>query len=276
MVSIQYTPKMKLIKEAAALLVPFRKPSRPVVMLVVFIQLVVVAGWWQSKGNGLIPTPSRIITKLVEILSMQDFYNNLISSIGLTAQGMGISLLIALFVSYLSTIPFFNPIARLVIRCRYLTLTGLIFLFTLLTKDGHQLKISLLIFGIVPFFVTSFLSVMNSINKEEFELCKTLRMNSWQTLLEVVIIGRFDQVIEVLRQNFAIAWMMITMVEGLSMSEGGLGAMLIKSNKYIQLDVVFALLLVILIIGILFDYLLKKLRHWLFPYTKIQAATAED
>jgi len=73
-----------------------------------------------------------------------------------------------------------------------------------------------------------------------------------------------------MRQNFAIAWMMITMVEGLSMSEGGLGTMLIKSNKYIDLGKVFALLFIILMIGILFDYLLSKIRVWLFPYSAFQ------
>ena len=95
-------------------------------------------------------------------------------------------------------------------------------------------------------------------------------MNNWQTLLEVVIIGRLDQVFEVMRQNFAIAWMMITMVEGLSMSEGGLGTMLIKSNKYIDLSTVFGILVIIFGLGILFDYLLKNMRYWLFPYAKLQ------
>jgi len=129
---------------------------------------------------------------------------------------------------------------------------------------------SLLIFGIVPFFVTSFLSIIDGINEQEYELCKTLRMNNWQTLLEVVIIGKLDMVFEVMRQNFAIAWMMITMVEGLNMSEGGLGTMLIKSNKYIDLASVFAILLIIFAIGVFFDYLLKQVRAWLFPYTKLQ------
>jgi NitT/TauT family transport system permease protein len=95
-------------------------------------------------------------------------------------------------------------------------------------------------------------------------------MNSWQTLLEVVIIGRLDQVIEVMRQNFAIAWMMITMVEGLNMSEGGLGTMLIKSNKYIDLGTVFAVLIIIFLMGVCFDFLLAKIRVWLFPFTKLQ------
>jgi NitT/TauT family transport system permease protein len=183
---------------------------------------------------------------------------------------MGISIIISLIICYLSLIPFFQPTAKFIIKCRYLTLTGLIFLFTLLTENGHSLKLSLLIFGIVPFFVTSLLSIIDSINVQEYELCKTLRMNSWQTLQEVIIIGRLDQVIEVVRQNFAIAWMMITMVEGLSMSEGGLGTLLIKSNKFIDLGTVFAILIIIFLIGVCFDFLLAKMRIWLFPYTNLQ------
>jgi ABC-type nitrate/sulfonate/bicarbonate transport system permease component len=183
---------------------------------------------------------------------------------------MGFSILIALAVTYLSLIPLFSLLSKFIIKCRYLTLTGLIFLFTLLTKNGSDLKISLLIFGIVPFFVTSLLTIIDAINIEEYELCKTLRMNSWKTLWEVVILGRLDQVIEVMRQNFAIAWMMITMVEGLSMSEGGLGTMLIKSNKYVDLGTVFSILIIIFVIGIFFDFLLGQIRYWLFPYTKLQ------
>jgi ABC-type nitrate/sulfonate/bicarbonate transport system permease component len=79
-------------------------------------------------------------------------------------------------------------------------------------------------------------------------------------------------VFEVMRQNFAIAWMMITMVEGLSMSEGGLGTMLIKSNKYMDISTVFALLIVIFLVGLFFDWLLGRLRAWLFPYTRVQLA----
>jgi ABC-type nitrate/sulfonate/bicarbonate transport system permease component len=225
---------------------------------------------WELNGGGLIPSPSKIAVAIVNLLSSSYFYDNLFSSLSLTMEGMGISILIALFVTYMSLIPAFNPIAKFIIKCRYLTLTGLIFLFTLLTQNGHDLKISLLLFGIVPFFVTSLLSIIDSINAQEYELCKTLRMNSWHTMYEVVIRGRLDQVIEVMRQNFAIAWMMITMVEGLNMSEGGLGTMLIKSNKYIDLGTVFAILVMIFIIGIFFDFILGQIRYWLFPYTKLQ------
>jgi ABC-type nitrate/sulfonate/bicarbonate transport system permease component len=240
-------------------------------ILLISVEALAALLFWEFFGqSGLIPTPSKIIGSVFKIIASDSFVDNLFSSLALTFTGMGISILIALVVSYLSLIPVFAPIAKFIVKCRYLTLTGLIFLFTLLTQDGHQLKLSLLIFGIVPFFVTSLLSIIDSINTQEYELCKTLRMNNWRTLLEVVIIGKLDQVVEVMRQNFAIAWMMITMVEGLSMSEGGLGTMLIKSNKYIDLSTVFGILVIIFALGIFFDFLLRNLRHWLFPYTKIQ------
>lgn len=244
--------------------------NRTFSILAVINCLIALALWQIFAAGGLIPTPGKIGSSIVKIIYSNGFFDNLFISLTLTLKGMGYSIGIALLICYLSLIPMFNPLAKFIIKCRYLTLTGLIFLFTLLTSNGHNLKLSLLIFGIVPFFVTSLLSIIDSINEQEYELCKTLRMNNWQTLLEVVIIGRLDQVLEVMRQNFAIAWMMITMVEGLNMSEGGLGTLLIKSNKYIDLGTVFAILVIIFTIGVCFDYLLKKIRSWMFPYTKLQ------
>lgn len=259
---------MKFLKN---LFTPFSHLSDRTYIILIIIDCGLALFLWQIfAAGGLIPTPGRIVESALKIVSTNDFFDNLFSSLSLTLKGMGISILIALVICYLSLVPIFVPIAKFIIKCRYLTLTGLIFLFTLLTSNGHNLKLSLLIFGIVPFFVTSFLSIIDAINEQEYELCKTLRMNSWQTLLEVVIIGRLDQVLEVMRQNFAIAWMMITMVEGLNMSEGGLGTMLIKENKYIHLDNVFGILIIIFTLGVCFDYVLAKLRTWFFPYTKLQ------
>ncbi len=249
---------------------PFGVVSNRNMLILIFAQVVVALLIWQLTGGGLIPGPGKVAARALEIVKTGSFWDNFMSSLMLTLKGMFIALLMALVISYLSLLPFFRPLAKFVIKCRYLTLTGLIFLFTFLTNDGSQLKLGLLLFGIVPFFVTSFLSVIDAIDKQEFELCSTLGMNRWRTLWEVVIVGRLDQVLEVMRQNFAIAWMMITMVEGLSMSEGGLGTMLIKSNKYIDLATVFSVLFIIFLIGVFFDYILGVLRFWLFPYTKLQ------
>lgn len=236
----------------------------------VAVQVATTLVLWHATSDGLIPRPGKVAEAFLHLLSTSMLMDNILVSLVLTLKAMLYSIVITLLFSYLSVLPFFRSIALFLVKCRYLTLTGLIFIFTLLTQDGSQLKLSLLVFGIVPFFVTSFLSVIVHINKQEYELCKTLGYNNWQTLYEVIIIGKADQVFEILRQNFAIAWLMITLVEGLSMSEGGVGTLLIKYNKYNDLTNVLALQLVIFMIGIGFDYLLGSLKRWLFPYTKLQ------
>ncbi len=247
---------------------PFASISRKTVAMLIAIQVAITLLVWQTASNGLIPKPGNVAAAFTRLLATKQFWDNMLVSLGLTLKAMLYSIIITLVFAYLSVLPFFKSIAQFMVKCRYLTLTGLIFIFTLLTRNGSELKLSLLVFGIVPFFVTSFLSVITSINKQEYDLCKTLGYNNWQTLYEVIIVGKADQVFEILRQNFAISWLMITMVEGLSMSEGGIGTLLIKYNKYNDITVVVALQMVIFLTGLCFDWLLGSIRKWLFPYTK--------
>jgi NitT/TauT family transport system permease protein len=247
---------------------PFAAISRVNFLIMAGSQALFTLILWQLSPAGLIPHPLHIGEALGWLLTSRLLLDNLLVSLLLTLEALFYSVAITLLFSYLSVIPFFQSIAQLVVKCRYLTLTGLIFIFTLLTRDGGALKLSLLIFGIVPFFTTSFLSVICTIPKQEFELCQTLGYSRWQSLYEVIIVGKADQVFEIVRQNFAIAWMMITMVEGLNMSEGGIGALLIKYNKYNDMTHVLALQAVIFGLGLCFDFGLGKLRHWIFPFTK--------
>jgi len=251
------------------ILKPFGRISRQTVAIMIAVQILLALTLWQVGTNGLIPTPTKVLEALGKLLSSKTLFDNVLESIVLTIKAMMVSIIITLFFSYLSVLPFFNSIARFLVKCRYLTLTGLIFIFTLLTKDGSQLKLSLLVFGIVPFFVTSFMAVIIAIDRQQYDLCKTLGYNNWETLYEVIIVGKADQVFEILRQNFAISWLMITLVEGLSMSEGGVGTLLIKYNKYNDLTNVVALQVVIFTLGLGFDYLLGGLKHWLLPYSKL-------
>ena len=237
------------------------------ILTINIVEILIFILYAQFNGNEILPKPLGVLHSLSEILSSSSFYDNFIATFSLIVMGMGISILVSLFFSYLSLTPVFKNIAQFISKLRFLTYTGLIFVFTIVMKDGHSLKIAMLLFGIIPYFVTSFLSYVNDISPKEYKLCYTLKFSRWKILYEVVILGRLHTVLEVIRQNFAIAWMMITSVEGLSMAEGGLGTMMIKSNKYLHVDDVFAVLTIIFLTGILFDYLFGVLKVWMFPYT---------
>jgi ABC-type nitrate/sulfonate/bicarbonate transport system permease component len=255
------------------LITPFAEITKRTWLLLVIVESAVAIILWQMAAKGsVIPTPIVVAQTLITVIPTTSFLDNLTSSILLTFKSMLVSIIIALTFSYLVKLPIIKPITALIVQFRYLTLGGLIFFFTLITKDASRLKMSLLIFGIVPFFVTSLWAIILQIKEEEYNLCKTLRMGNWETLYEVIILGLADQVIEVMRQNFAIAWLMITMVEGLCMSQGGLGMMIVRDNKYLAFGMpyVFSDLIIIFVLGIGFDTLFKKIRAWFFPYSRLQ------
>ena len=184
-------------------------------------------------------------------------------------KALGISLVLSLGLAYLTVFPFFRPLVTALSKGRFLGLVGISFAFAIVIGGGQTLKVSLMVFGMVVFFVTSMAAVVAEIPKEAFDHARTLRMNEWQVVWEVVILGTFDKALEVLRQNAAIGWMMLTMVEGNQRSLGGVGAMMLNEQKYLQLDSVFAIILCILVLGLFQDYVLGLLRRLVCPYAHL-------
>lgn len=248
---------------------PFDNTKNIYLMAVIIMAWVGLAVYFWSGADALIPTPMAVITQLINFLSDSEFYRDLLTSLMLTCKAMGLSIIISCIFAYLSVTKLFRPIAHFLVKMRFMSLIGFIFTFTLMFHAGGSVKIALLMLGIIPFFTLSLLSVIDKIPQHEHNLWTTLRFNSWERLWYIIIKGKAHMTIEAIRANFAMAWLMITMVESFSMSEGGLGVMLYKYNKYNQLDHIFALQIIILCLGVMFDFILRELRHAAFPHTKL-------
>src|SRR5689334_8080164 len=114
---------------------PFGKISKQTFIIMIMMQVLITLVVWQTASDGLIPNPGRVATAFVQLLSTKLLLDNLLVSLALTLKAMLYSIIITLLFAYLSVMPFFKSIAQFIVKCRYLTLTGLIFIFTLLTKD---------------------------------------------------------------------------------------------------------------------------------------------
>lgn len=246
---------------------PFGSISKQQNYIVIAVWLVILFLLATVLQSPIFPTPLKIGSAFIELIQSGELWSNFITSFLFILKGMGYAIVITMLLCYLSTIAFFKPVTQFITKCRYLTFTGVVFLFTMISSTTSDLKTYLLIFGVVPYFTTSFLAVVDNIGSAEINKNYVNRLNSWEALLETVIIGKADVMFEVLRQNFAIAWMMITMIEAKAMSDGGIGTMLIKTDKYLgKLHIVFALLLFVLLMGVFFDWFLKFVRFTLFDY----------
>ncbi|PYX50025.1 MAG: nitrate ABC transporter permease [Acidobacteria bacterium] len=256
------------MNQAIEVLSPNRVISKQTVRWMVGFQLVLLFFIWIFSPTVFLPKPKEVLNALNEMW-MEGLGGELITSFYLNLQAIALATLLSLGMAYLTVIPFFRPIVTLLSKLRFLSMVGLTFFFTLMATTGHELKLFLLVFSVSVFFVTGMAEVVASIPKEKYDLARTLRMGEWRVVYEVVIIGQADKAFEVLRQNAAMGWMMLTMVEGISRSEGGVGAMLLNQNKHFHLSAVFAIQLTILLLGLAQDYAIGLLRTVVCPYADL-------
>lgn len=247
---------------------PNRAVSPNVLKILIFGEAITAIALWWLLPMRIIPKPAEVARALGN-LWMEGLGRELIISFSLNLEAIFWTTVISLALSYLTVLPAFRPIAAAVSKGRFLGLIGLTLIFTLAVGGGHQLKLSLLVFGMSVFFITSMVAVIVNLAKEKFDHARTLGMNEWRVVWEVVVLGTADEAFEVLRQNAAIGWMMLTMVEGISRAEGGVGAMLLNQNKHFHIAEVFAIQIVILVVGILQDYAIGLLRRLFCPYAEL-------
>jgi NitT/TauT family transport system permease protein len=258
-----------LLHDLVASLRPNRAISGMSLRLIISVQAALFLLVWIASPFKVLPRPAEVFAALGKLWMEEGLGHELITSFGLNLSALAWTILISLGLSYLTVFPFFRPIAQAVSKGRFLGLIGLTFIFTLMVGGGRPLKLSLLVFGMTVFFVTSMASVVAELPREKFDHARTLRMSELQVVWEVVILGTADQAFEALRQNAAIGWMMLTMVEGISRSEGGVGALLLNQNKHFHLAEVFAIQLVILTVGILQDWGIGAAKRFFCPYASL-------
>jgi len=191
------------------------------------------------------------------------------TTLKLITHALLLTIVISMVLSYLTVIAFFRPLVGAVSKLRFLGLTGLVFPFTLLTGGGYALKVSMLTFGMTTFFVTAMAEVVMSIPREQFDHMRVLGAGEVRIFWEVVVRGTLDRALDITRQNLAIGWAMITMVEGISRAEGGIGALILNQNKHFHLAEVYAVLIAILVVGLLLDYLMGVVVRVLCPYVSL-------
>lgn len=229
--------------------------------------LALAFGWLTLRThNHVLPTLPAVGAAWVE-LAHNGLARRLWESYVLNLYAITISTVLSCALAYASTVGAFTPAVAFTSKLRFLGMVGVTF-FLGMYVEGRNLQIVMLVLGIGTFQVTAMMSVMESVPSAALDHARTLNMGSWRVLYEVGVRGTFDQALDVMRQSAAMGWMMLTMVEGLVRSQGGVGVLLIDLNRRLALPGLIAVIITITVIGIVQDYVLAQLRLMLCPWVK--------
>jgi NitT/TauT family transport system permease protein len=228
--------------------------------------IAIMLSVWIIGGAKYLPTPMEVFGALPNLWFNEGLGEQLWTSMALNFQSIAIMFTISYAMSVATVMPLFRPLATLVSLGRFNGFVGLPLVFMSILHNTHSVKVALLVFGMGVYTVLSLTKLFDSVPKDLFDHSRTLRMSEWRVVWEVIILGTFDQVIDLMRVNVAMGWMMLPLVEGRFKNEGGIGAFMEIENKHLNLDVVFCSLFVILLVGFLQDYVIGFFKRLACPY----------
>jgi NitT/TauT family transport system permease protein len=222
--------------------------------------------------SGILPAPWVVLKSFKELHFEDALVRNTLQSIWLNLQGYVEALLVSLPIGFaIGLIPLFKGLfSKPVDTLRYIPLTAVTGLFIAWFGIENAMKIHFLAFGIIVYLLPVVVQRIQEVEDVYVKTVYTLGASSWQTIKSVYIPSVLSKISDDIRVLVAISWTYIIIAE-LVNSTGGIGALIFKAGqRQGRIDKVFAILVIIILIGYLQDKLFVFLDKKLFPFKHIK------
>lgn len=227
-------------------------------------ELSIPMGWVTEL---LVPGPQKVIAALYDLFANRGFaadvgisvYRILISFVAASLFAVPLGILMG---SFSAVEAFFNPFVS---AWRYLPAPSFIPILLMWFGTGDAPKLALLFIGVVWFMATVIMDHTKGVRTELIETAQTLGGNRWQILKTVIIPASLPNVMIAMRQMLAVSWTYLVIAEIVA-STDGIGAMMMRAKRFIHTDEIIAGIIVIGVLGLVFDYLFRVAHRLMFPY----------
>lgn len=244
------------------------------VVLLLLWYLATMTGNFISPG--ILPSPVNVVKAVPTLFTEHSLLQNIWYTIRLNLTGYIIAVVIAIPLGFLIGIfPLFNSLFRKYFEAvRYLPLPTVSGIFISIFGLAFGMKASFLAFGIfifaLPSVIGKVMDLQNPANVKDnvyIQTAKTMGMTNWQTFKYVYFPYVMEKVYDDIRSLVAISYTYVVIAESLN-KVGGIGAMISTFTRQSRTPEIYALLFVIVLIGLAQDWVFGKMKPVLFPHTK--------
>ncbi|MBY0558777.1 ABC transporter permease [Hyphomicrobium sp.] len=243
--------------------------------------LLGIVGWgvllavWQllaetgSMSSLVLPGPAAVVSALYRLFAERDFIGDVTASIVRVLESFLAACLVAVPLGIVMGA--FRPIEALVnpivAAWRYLPAPSFVPLLLMWFGTGDTQKLALLFLGVVWFLITLVMDYTKAVRTELVETALTLGGTSRQILWTVVVPAALPNIFIALRQVLAVSWTYLVIAEIVAATDG-IGAMMMRASRFVRTDEVMAGILMIGLLGLVFDFLFACAQRFLFPYER--------
>jgi NitT/TauT family transport system permease protein len=218
-----------------------------------------------------LPSPIDVIKAIPEMFKTDNLLPNVFKSIKLNVFGYILAIVFSLIIGFtIGLIPLLRGLfSQLIGSGRFIPLTAVTGIFILWLGIDNEMKIAFLAFGIIVYLIPVVIQRIDEVENVYLQTVFTLGASPWQTFRKVYYPFVMSKLIDDIRVLTAISWTYITIAEMLNKS-GGIGQLIWEAKRQSRIDKAFAILLIIIVIGILQDKLFVIIDKFLFPHKHVQ------
>jgi NitT/TauT family transport system permease protein len=231
-------------------------------LIIISIALPLVVWWLVTTFGGIdpkfLPSPAKVWEAFIRLSGTGELLKDTVAS--LWRVGVGFLLAVAcsipigiLMGSFPSIRALLEPLFGLM---RYMPAPAFIPLLILYLGIGEEPKIMLIFIGVFFFNSLMVMDTVKFVPKELIEATYMLGGNRWEALKQVILPYVIPGIIDACRINLAAAWQLVIVSELIAATEG-LGRRISVAGRFLKTDEIFVGLIVIGIIGLIFDLLFQ-------------------
>jgi len=226
-----------------------------------------------EKVYPVLPPPPAVLKSYPELFTKDNFPMEALRSIWLNVQGYFWAISISLLFGFIIGLyPLFRGLfSKQTNALRYLPLTALTGVFILWFGIEDEMKIAFLAFGIIVYLLPVVVQRIDEVRDVYLKTVFTLGATDWQTIRSVYIPAVMSKLMDDIRVLTAISWTYIIIAELLNRA-GGVGSLIFIKARQGQLEKVFAILFIIILIGFVQDRIFMFIDRRLFPHKYVKTA----
>jgi ABC-type nitrate/sulfonate/bicarbonate transport system permease component len=215
----------------------------------------------------ILPSPTAVLKAFPVLHFEEALVRSALASLKRVASGFALAALVAIPLGIvMGTFPpvkaFFSPILD---PLRFLPISALVPLTIVWFGIDEMQKIVFLFLGTVVYLLPLVVEAVEGVEEVFLQTATTLGATKSQLVRHVLVPGSLPAIGEALRVMNGIGWTYVILAEVIN-AQYGLGALITVAGKRSHVDQIFALVLVILAVGVATDWILRGVNRALFSW----------
>lgn len=215
----------------------------------------------------ILPSPYLTFKGLIEIIKSEDFFKILGYTLARTSISFFLALVLAFVLGVASSINkyiynFMIPILNIM---RSLPTIGFIILALIWLNQGSAPILVGFIMSF-PIFYDAIIGAILNIDSKVLEMAKVYKIGTWDLIKEIYFPSINFAICRILASTFSLTMKLVVGGEVIGQPSFGIGSALFVEKNYLNTNLVFAWIIVVIIIGINFSLIQKTINNKVFKW----------